>query len=400
MQRGDQGWHIAYGMFGLLVPGLAAILLPLLVVHAGHRPFRIGAVIAAQNWGVLAAPAWGWLADRTRFYRRTLFGGLLLSCLGLAVFALATRLSWLLLAAGAIGLGTGACNTAAPLLVTRFRPEQVWSGGLARLQVYGALGTTLGLVLASRVHPGTAIACACALVLPALIFAARGRMRRDLVPAEHPGPQAAEIRRCIGTLRWFLLFLLAWSLFSIAVSAFSSLYPVAMLHGFGIGVTGSSEAMAFGTLGSLPLYVVSGRLVHRHGCTRVLAAGLLVRMLALGGIAMLTVLHLTTTAPVLMLAALFQGAWPLLSVSANEMAAALAPGQIGLAVGIFNAVGAASSGLGAMLSGLVVELSGYRSISQYAAMIALMAFACSLPLVRQHQRRELLLDRTTSRQLR
>ena len=56
----------AFLIYGALVPGLTVILLPVIVVEAGHRPFRIGAIVAALSAGSLFSPMWGWIADRMR----------------------------------------------------------------------------------------------------------------------------------------------------------------------------------------------------------------------------------------------------------------------------------------------------------------------------------------------
>ena len=390
MRRGFKIWYLSYGVFGFLVPGLSSILLPLLIVDAGHRPFRVGAVVAAQNWGILSAPLWGWFADRRNAHRSTLLLGLLCLGLGFATFGEARGLLVLLSASLLIGLGTGACSTVANLLVVEFSSASDWSGGISQLQLCGACGTLIGFGVAGRLPTANLAAGAAALVLPAALLAV------CFVPRRAPGmprpalqPMAmlrnADFKGLSPQAGWgsrLALFLLTWSLFSLAVSAFSSLYPIMMLRAFGIHLRMSVDAIAMATLLSLPLYVVSGRLVCRCGTVRIIVVGIMCRVMALGALAALIALHRTAVPPVLLLVGAFQMVWPLIGVASNELAAVLAPQSEGLAIGLFNAAGAFSSGLGAMLSGLIAQVSGYRSVSAWAAAIALIALACSFLLAR------------------
>lgn len=390
MRRGFGAWHVSYAIFGFLVPGLASILLPLLVVDAGHRPFRVGSIVAAQNWGVLLAPVWGWYTDRFQTYRTTLVIGLLCLGSGFATFGMARSLPALFGASFVIGLGTGACNTVASLLIMDSNPVEEWARGIGRLQLCGALGTVLGFAVASRVPAVKAALVGSALVVPAIILGAwrlPSQLRSNRRPttrcsADLEADDGSNLLRRHRTPIWFALFLVTWSLFSLAVSAFSALFPITMFHAFELHVRVSVDTIAVATLVSLPLYSVAGRLVSRYSATRIFSAGVLVRFLSLAMLAMLTVLHWTAALPVLLLIGLFQGIWPLLGVSSSELAALLAPGLEGTAIGLFNATGAFSSGLGAMLSGLVADVSGYRSISMWAAGVALVAFAFSLILAR------------------
>ena len=319
MHRGSGAWHVSYALFGFLVPGLASILLPLLVVDAGHRPFRVGSVIAAQNWGILLAPIWGWYADRCRSYRTILVTGLLCISGGFAIFSVARSLSALFGASFLIGVGTGACSTVASILVVGTSPVAEWGTGIGRLQLCGAVGTVLGLMVAGRMPAAEAAIFGSILALPAIVLGvwrSPSRLSPDPRPVEryrtdrgtgdgrgffgHTGRQIP-----------FALFLLTWSLFSLAVSAFSALFPVTMFRAFGLHVRVSVDTIAAATLLSLPLYGLAGRLVSRHGAVRVFAAGIFVRFLSLMMLAALTVLHSTTALPVLLLVGMFQGIWPL-----------------------------------------------------------------------------------------
>ncbi len=388
MRRGSGAWHVSYAMFGFLVPGLSSILLPLLVVDVGHRPFRVGSVVAAQSWGMLLAPVWGWYAGRFRSYRTLLVMGLLCLGCGFAAFSVARSLPALFGASFVIGVGTGGCGTVASLLIVDANPVGEWGRGIGRLQLWGAAGTILGFAVAGRMPADDAALLGCILVVPAIMLAARrlpphpltdGRqaIRHGRVVDEGSGVPGRHVRPPL-----FALFLVTWSLFSLAVSAFPALFPITMFRAFSVRVHVSVDTVAIATMISLPLYGVAGRLVGRHGAVRIFAAGVLIRLLCLAMLAALTALHWQTMLPVLLLVGLFQGIWLLLGVSSSELAALLAPGPEGTAMGLFNATGAFASGIGAMLSGLVADVSGYRSIGVWAAGVALLAFALSLMLTR------------------
>ncbi len=379
-------WYASNAAVGFAVPGLAAIIIPLIVVRTGHEPIRVAAVVAAQNWGVLLAPVWGWLADRERVRPAVLFAGLLCIAAGFAGLA-STRSLWLLLGASfAIGTGTGAFNTTAIILITRFRPVCEWGPRLAWLQTFGAIGTTAGLGAAGLIAPRTGAAVAMVLMLAAAPMAmanVNSPLMRTLKD-RRPGPAAQVIDpdRAPG----FALFLAAWFFLSLAVSVFASLYPITMQQSFGVSVRASSSAVAAATLVSLPLCMGAGVLVARLGSARVLLLGLLFRFGALLGLVLIGLAHAGPWLPAILLAALFQAVWPLLGVASNDLAASLAPFGRGVAIGVFNAVGALSSGIGALLAGLMAELFGYQHVIGLAAGMALVAVLLGLGLLRSHRR--------------
>ena len=86
--------------------------------------------------------------------------------------------------------------------------------------------------------------------------------------------------------------------------------------------------------------------------------------------------------PVIVLFGVYQGIWPLLSVASNDLAAGLAPFGEGAAMGLFNAVAAIASAVGAIVGGKVADKFGYPAVSIFAALGALLALACVTVLVR------------------
>ena len=373
--RALETWFLAYLVFGFTVPGLTAILLPLVVVDAGHRPFRVGAVVACQNWGVLSAPLWGWAADRFAAWRPTFALGLGITAAGFAGLAFERSLSALLACGVMLGIGTGACGTLAILLVTRTAPPGLWSRKLAALQWLGGVGTVAGLATAGVVGARVGMVLAGLLTLPAIVLAWSTPVGR----LEPPVVTRADGK---GHLAVFGVFLLAWFLLSVSIATFASLYPITMHRRFGVDVGPSSFVMAAATLVGLPLYALAGRLEP----ARVFASGALCRCVALLGLAAMSLAHDLDPVAALVCAALFQAVWPLLGVGSSALAATLTPRGKGAAIGVFQATGAIGSGAGALLAGLIADVAGYRNVFPAAAAVAILAVATSLLLGRLHHR--------------
>ena len=412
--RWIEPWYLAYAILGALASGAAVILIPLVVTDGGGSATQIGTAIAAQNCGALFAPFWGWVSDRTKDYRAIFFGGFLLIAAGFLSFALFKNPSLWLLSAFLIGFGTGASNTVASLFVVEFTPATEWGQRISWLQTFNAIGSVLGMAGAGLLHPELGMILSAALVAPALIVGGwglpvpggpfhvpiikvtraelAGVLRRveplaGSVTSRLHRLHLSDLKRLGASLATsFGLFLTAWFFFSLAVSSFSSLYPVLMLKSFGLTVAKSSMLMSIATLLSIPLYNVAGRLTNRRGPALVLGIGIAVRMLALAGLGLLGLLHLASPALlVIVLFGSFQGIWPLLSVASNDLSAELAPFGKGAALGLFNAAAAIASAGGAIAGGAVADRFGYPSASLFAACGTALALLCVFRLVRQRQ---------------
>jgi MFS family permease len=407
--RWIEPWYGAYAILGALASGLAVISIPLVVTTSGGSATEIGTTIAAQNIGALFAPFWGTVADRTRAYRVVFFLGFILIGLGFLGLSVLHGLSAWVACAFLLGFGTGASNTVATLFVVEFTPKEEWSQRISWLQTFNALGSVVGMALAGLLAPRLGTLLAALLVVPAIILGGRGLpvpRGRFHMPYPHlhlselthllhrSGPNAASVVAYlhrprlsdIAALRGALssgfgLFMLSWFLFSLAVSSFGSLYPVLMEKSFNISVAQSALLMSIATAVSIPLYNFAGRLVGRRGPANVLGIGIGGRMLGLAGLAVVGFLHVSwAILPVIILFGVYQGIWPLLSVASNDLAAGLAPFGEGAAMGLFNAVAAIASAVGAVVGGKVADMFGYPAVSLFAAVGALLALACVVRL--------------------
>jgi DHA1 family tetracycline resistance protein-like MFS transporter len=306
------------------------ISIPLVITAGGGSATEIGSTIAAQNIGALFAPFWGTVSDRTRAYRTVFFLGFILIALGFAGLSGLHGLGAWTACAFLIGFGTGASNTVASLFVVEFTPKAEWGQRISWLQTFNALGSVLGMALAGLLAPRLGTLFAALLVIPALILGGRGLPvpgSRFQVPRPHlhpsewmhllhrGGPNAGSVvahlhrphLRDLASLRGavgsgFGLFLLSWFLFSLAVPAFSSLYPVLMQKSFSVSVPQSALLMSIATALSIPHYNVAGRLIGRRSPAAVLGLGIAGRVVGLAGLAVVAFLHLPAAVlPVLVL---------------------------------------------------------------------------------------------------
>jgi len=371
---------------------------------------QIGTAIAALNFGVLFAPFWGWISDRSRAYRSVFFSGFLLIALGFLGFVLMKGRGVWLAGSFLIGFGTGASNTVASLFVVEFTPAAEWSRRISWLQTFNAIGCVLGVAGAGLLRPQLGMLASAFLVVPALIVGGiglpvpGGPFHMPTLEVER-AQLARQVRRVeslsssvithlhrlhfrdLKALRaafmtGFSVLLASWFFFSLAVSAFFSLYPVLMLKSFGMAVAKSSLLMSVATALSIPLYNIAGSLATRRGPALVLTIGIAVRMIALAGLGLLGFFRLPFS-PVLAAVVFygaFQGIWPLLSVASNDMSAALAPFSEGTAMGLFNAAAAIASAGGAIVGGAMAYKFGYPSASLLAAAIIAIAFVLVLRL--------------------
>jgi predicted MFS family arabinose efflux permease len=121
---------------------------------------------------------------------------------------------------------------------------------------------------------------------------------------------------------------------------------------------------AFAAAGSLAVYPLVTKLSKQRGARLALQAGFAARTIA---IAALAVSFSSATGGVPLALAgfvLLVLAWPLLGVSGTALAAQLAPGEKGEALGLFNASTALASAIGAFLGGWATTVVGYGMVCE------------------------------------
>lgn len=338
-------------LLGFLIPGVAAIELPLVIVQAGHRPFRVGAVLALQNAGIMLAPLWGLFADRQRSARAASLPGYAALLVGFGLFAGCRGLDALLLAGFFLGTGYGAAQTGLALAVAR-------RGAMAafgRMQLAAAIGMAGGFFAAATLlaHDAMLAAAFVTVTGDALALARRERVADATLRVK---PPAIRMRR------FALSLAMTWLLFSVAVALFASQYTLVMARSFGVGRHAASLAMAMGTLVGLPLYALAARARTQRTVARFVLGGFVVRASSLAALALLARADGSSPTAPLLVATLFQAIWPLIGVGATEIAASVTPKSQGFAIGAMNGIGALARAIGALVAGVVAERFGYPAV--------------------------------------
>jgi DHA1 family tetracycline resistance protein-like MFS transporter len=390
-RRWVEPWYLSYALQGAVIAGLLPILLPLVVGQTGNAA-NIGLVMAALSLGGLTAPLWGGLADRYRFHRWLLVGGLFLMTLGLVIFPSTTRPAiWIGLALF-LGLGAAGAATVANLFVVEAHPKSEWDERIGWLQTFYGIGQVGGLILAgvlsqTNLRLGLIVAAGLCGIAALLGYSTTKTPPNPLDykpvlhhPARHgewafSSPQRLfhhldlkALKKLGPSLRSpFGVFLIVWLLAIGGSAAFFSQYPVLMQVVFGIPSHISSLAFAVVAGLGLALYSPAGNWSENYGPVRVLRASLGIRWMAYMGLLALGFIHLGFQNGLALLSfAFIVCAWSIISVSGTTLAAQFSPVGEGEGLGIYNATNALAGVLGASLGGWVAGLWGYNSIAALA----------------------------------
>jgi MFS family permease len=388
-------WHFAYLILGLLTSGMLPFLLPLMLADTSRQLEMVAYVTGAYNVGLLAAPAFGKLAERQHWYRPIFFGGFISLGLAFAIFPFVSGLlPWFALAL-LIGAGAGAAATVATLFVVNFSPRTEWEPRIGWLQSFNGAGQLAGLVLGGAIAYGrydigflfgAGLALLAVLVggigLPAGARTStttnplRCMPMQPLLGSTQLGPGLGGLLHHSHHLQWtaglrlsralrgpFGRFLLAWSAYNLGVSAFFAYYPLIMRQSYGIPPAVTALTYAFAAGIGIFLFIIASRLAIRHGSRVIFQAGLGLRLF---GFILLVVplgIELPGQAEIALVGfVLVMLAWPVLSVSGTALAARLTPIGEGAAIGLLNASGALATIIGTFASGPLVLASGYEFV--------------------------------------
>ena len=162
-------------------------------------------------------------------------------------------------------------------------------------------------------------------------------------------------------------------------SAVLTMFPLSLIQNFGVSVRLPATTYAFAAAVSLLLYPLAAAAAKTYGARRVLRTGFAARTIA---IAILTTAFLSQAGGVPMVLAGFVItvlAWPLLGVSGTALAAELAPGEKGEALGLFNASSSLAGAIGAFLGGWATAAFGYGRVCLVSAVVVAVALLLSGP---------------------
>lgn len=375
-------WFLAYACLGIVQGGMLPLLLPLSAGGIAHA----GTIVGVMNLAGLTAPFWGHLADRRTLHRQVLLAGMLMVLVPLLLMPAVLGLPLKAALAGVLGLGFAAANTVANMFIVEVRPQEEWDARIGALQALSGLGQVTGLLLAGFIGGRYALAfgVAAGLVAAALPIAwmtLRGiqvqvaRTTATAHPALGGEGWASAPQRLFHVLSWrgfvtllhemempFARLLGVWFIAFVAISAVLTMFPLSLIQAFGVSVRLPATTYALAAAVSLLLYPLAASAAKKHGARRVLRAGFAARTVA---IAILTVAFLSQAGDLPLVLAGFVitvMAWPLLGVSGTALAAELAHGEKGEALGLFNASSSLAGAIGAFLGGWATEAFSYGTV--------------------------------------
>jgi MFS family permease len=390
-------WFFAYACLGIVQGGMLPMLLPLSAGGSTHA----GAIVGVMNLAGLSSPFWGHLADRRRLHRRVLLAGMLVAAAALMLMPVQLGLPFKAALAAILGLGFAAANTVANMFIVEVWPKEEWDARIGALQALSGLGQVVGLLLAGFIGGRFALAfgVAAALVAAAVSIAwltLRGvqiAVARTAVAAHPPlggeGWVGAPQRQChlptwsgLRTLRRefelpFAHLLIVWFMAFVAISAVLTMFPLAFIREFAASPRVPATTYAFAATGSLGIYSLAAGIAKYRGARLVLRAGFVARAVAATILAFAFASRMGGEPLVLAGFIILVLAWPLLGVSGTALAAELAPGEKGEALGLFNACSSLAGAVGALLGGCTMAMAGYGTVCVVAAIVVAVAAACS-----------------------
>jgi len=379
-------WLSGYALIGLVVSGIVPILIPLSMDPKGE--VAVGAVVAAFYLGTLAAPLFGSLADRTGTQRVVFIASFPIIAAASAVFGLVdgtvARFVCMLVA----GAGAGAAQTTASMFIVEGRPRSEWGERMGWMRLAFGIGQVAGLAVAAwfahRLEAGwivVGVIMACGTIL--------GALRLPRIAKAAPSSETAArhtVRDAV--LSQFGVFLACWLFAMIGLMTFYNVVPLILRAAFDVDPSTTSLVFLAGSAVGAVFYPVCGNLDHRIGSARLLAIGIGTTLIGFVILASATLLHGAAGAVLGSLAlVLVATVYPFQYVGATLLAAEIAPGGEGSAMGLFNSGVAAGAVIGAIVPTFLAQAAGYDSLPMFSLGAMIVSAAFGLPLLR-HLRRE------------
>lgn len=408
--RWTEPWYSAYAVVGMMVLGVAPILIPLTVEAGGkNSAVIVGLVVAAFYFGGLFAPVLGSLTDRRGKQRIVFLATFPIMALAIVGFAFTDRV-WLWAIFALIFGGAGSLSgTVAGLFVVEAHPKAEWDDRLSWFRLSYSAGQVVGLIIAalavSALRLGWLVTAALLVVayflgrirLPALAPAlaskptptpatAPGRAAASpATPASHPSPSplqpAKPGRKGSPT---FVVFLITWLLTMTGVQTFFNVVPLVMRDGFEVSASASSLLFLLGAAIGTMLYPLGGKMADRSGPGIVLLIGISMTIVAFGAMALAIILDSGVKTIIGSIALVLAAtAYSFEVVAATMMVVQVSPGSEGGAVGLLNGIIAGGAVVGALAPSVLAGMWGYGSLPALAFGVLIVAVLVGIPLYRK-----------------
>lgn len=372
-------------------------VIPLILKYTFHFPESLsGVVLAADNvLALFLLPFFGSLSDRinTRLGRRTPFilVGTAMAAILMVVIPLAddtVNLPLFVVALGLLLIAMSTYRSPAVALMPDLTPKPLRSSANAVINLMGTVGGIFALLVmrmlpALDVETGTKdgsyltvfVILAAFMVLSVLILVLTVRERKlaDAMPKEEdedeqPGTTGAklapEVRRSL------IFILLSVALWYIAYNALSSAYSRYVLEIWNMSESSGANMMLVATVVATASYIPVGIISSKLGRKKVILFGV-----AIMSAAYLTGFFLTSYSPVIYLVMAVIGiGWASINVNSYPMVVEMSTGSdVGRYTGIYYTFSMAAQIFTPILSGILIDLFGYRILFPYAVIFSTLA---------------------------
>lgn len=376
-------------------------IVPLILKNTFHISDTLsGGIMAADNMlAIFLLPLFGSLSDRThtRLGKRTPFilCGTAVAVLSMLLLPVADHIVSLPLFVAALGitlLAMGSYRSPAVSLMPDVTPKPLRSGANAIINLMGAVGGVISLLLISFLVPKTgkpdyfplffivALIMVCAVLL--LVWRIREnplRQEREREEEKHASsspqetqtasaqaaPMPADVKRSL------VLILLSVSFWFMGYNAVTTAFSKYAQIYWGIQGGGFANCLLVATAAAILSYIPVGALASRIGRKKTILGGvvLLASMFALG--AAVKEYHLWING----LFALVGVAWAAINVNSYPMVVEMSRGSdIGRFTGFYYTFSMAAQIVTPILSGFLLEHVGYHTLFPYAALFVSAAF--------------------------
>ena len=372
-------------------------VIPLILKYTFHFPESLsGVVLAADNvLALFLLPFFGSLSDRinTRLGRRTPFilVGTAMAAILMVVIPLAddtVNLPLFVVALGLLLIAMSTYRSPAVALMPDLTPKPLRSSANAVINLMGTVGGIFALLVmrmlpALDLETGTKdgsyltvfIILAAFMVLSVLILVLTVRERKlaDAMPKEEDEDEqpsttgaklAPEVRRSL------IFILLSVALWYIAYNALSSAYSRYVLEIWNMSESSGANMMLVATVVATASYIPVGIISSKLGRKKVILFGV-----AIMSAAYLTGFFLTSYSPVIYLVMAVIGiGWASINVNSYPMVVEMSTGSdVGRYTGIYYTFSMAAQIFTPILSGILIDLFGYRILFPYAVIFSTLA---------------------------
>ena len=372
-------------------------VVPLILKYTFHFPESLsGVVLAADNvLALFLLPLFGSLSDRinTRLGRRTPF--ILVGTAFAAVLMLvipladsAVNLPLFVVALGLLLIAMSTYRSPAVALMPDLTPKPLRSSANAVINLMGTVGGIFALLIIKllpkvNVETGTkdgsyftvfaimaVFMALCALVL---VLTVRERKLADAMPKEEEDEQSGNTgAKLAPDVRRSLIFILcSVALWYIAYNALSSAYSRYVLEIWNVSESSGANMMLVATVVATASYIPVGIISSKLGRKKVILFGV-----AIMTAAYLSGFFLTSYSPVIYLVMAVIGiGWASINVNSYPMVVEMSTGSdVGRYTGIYYTFSMAAQIATPILSGVLIDLFGYRILFPYAVLFSALAF--------------------------